>query len=84
MPLIGVNLRNINMGMTNQRKFYKIFKHIILIKKDLQVATIQKFTKVSIQDKIAIIHQIQTSSLFHELRLKIYEQNFLLKFDIKV
>jgi hypothetical protein len=22
--------------------------------------------------------------LFHELRLKIYEQNFLLKFDIKV
>jgi len=51
MLLIGVNLKIINMGMTNQMKFYKIFKKYILIK-DLQVATIQKFTKVSIQDKI--------------------------------
>jgi hypothetical protein len=60
MPLIGVNLKIINMGMTNQMKFYKIFNFFILIKKDLQVAAIQKFTKVSIQDKIKIIHQIQT------------------------
>jgi hypothetical protein len=51
MLLIGVNLKIINMGMTNQMKFHKIFKKIILIKKDLQVAAIQKFTKVSIQDK---------------------------------
>jgi len=26
MPLIGVNLKIINMGMTNEMKFYKIFK----------------------------------------------------------
>lgn len=32
--------------------FIKFSKKNILIKKDLQVATIQKFTKVSIQDKI--------------------------------
>jgi hypothetical protein len=63
MHLIGVNLKNINMGMTNQIKFYKIFNFFILIKMDLQVAAIQKFTKVSIQDKITLIHQIQTSSL---------------------
>ncbi len=84
MPLIRVNLKIINMGMINQMKFYKIFNFFILIKKDLQVGPIQNFTKVSIQDKIQIIHQIQTSSLFHEVRLEICEQNFLLKFYIKV
>ncbi len=81
MPLIRDNLKNHKYG---DDQWNEIFKFFILIKKDLQVAAIQKFTKVSIQDKIKTIHQIQTSSLFHELRLKICKQSFLLKFYIKV